>query len=128
MTPKVPPREGTRPTTTPCRPGTLTRHRGFMSSCIIPVCRRQMSLVTSAPVKSGGFERARLSELLEGGQGRLRRGEREKTLRRKRALCFVVYPADCCVIRRSQVLSPGNSYTICRAPDAAARSCYSPRA
>src|SRR5438046_1115326 len=34
MTPKVPPREGTRPTT-PCRPGPLTRRRGFMSSCIV---------------------------------------------------------------------------------------------
>ena len=33
MTPKVPPREGTRPTT-PCSPGPLTRRRGFMSSCI----------------------------------------------------------------------------------------------
>ena len=32
-TPKVPPREGTRPTTS-CRPGPLTRRRGFMSSCI----------------------------------------------------------------------------------------------
>src|SRR5438034_11517223 len=33
MTPKVPPREGTRPTTS-CRPGPLTRRRGFMSSGI----------------------------------------------------------------------------------------------
>src|SRR5438874_7034105 len=33
MTPIVPPREGTRPTTS-CRPGPLTRRRGFMSSCI----------------------------------------------------------------------------------------------
>src|SRR6266516_1948642 len=31
ITPKVPPREGTRPTTS-CRPGPLTRRRGFMSS------------------------------------------------------------------------------------------------
>ena len=34
ITPKVTPREGTRPTT-PCRPGLLTRRRGFMSSCIV---------------------------------------------------------------------------------------------
>src|SRR2546423_6637407 len=34
MTPEVRPREGTRPTR-PCRPGPLTRRRGFMSSCIV---------------------------------------------------------------------------------------------
>src|SRR2546427_12101499 len=33
-TPKVPPREDTRPTTS-CRPGPLTRRREFMSSCIV---------------------------------------------------------------------------------------------
>src|SRR6185436_18718424 len=33
-TPKVPPREGTRPTTS-CRPGPLTRRRGLLWSCIV---------------------------------------------------------------------------------------------
>ena len=71
ITPKVPPREGTRPTTS-CRPGPLTRRRGFMSSCLAV-----LSLAAICPVVAGelhwdtgpGYRSAALSVPKEGRNG-----------------------------------------------------------
>jgi len=62
MTPKVPPREGTRPTTS-CRPGPLTRRRGFMSPCMekqwFPPGRGEPRPALVAPEASPGRGQAR---------------------------------------------------------------------
>src|SRR6059036_1246019 len=60
MTPKVPPREGTRPTTS-CRLGPLTRRRRFMSSCIAAVaaavvCSAGLRAQPAAPSAASGQE------------------------------------------------------------------------
>src|SRR5439155_16611128 len=58
--PKVPPREGTRPTTS-CRPGPLTRRRRFMSSCIAAIaaavaCSAGLRAQPAAPSAASGQE------------------------------------------------------------------------
>src|SRR5712671_4365188 len=60
MTPKVPPREGTRPTTS-CRPGPLTRRRRFMSSCIaafaaVVTCSAALRAQSATPSAPSGQE------------------------------------------------------------------------